>query len=431
MNKQKLFVFCLDALCSSDIEYMKTLKNFSTIFETGSYVEHVEPVYPSITYVCHTSIITGKYPMNHGVNQNEKVARGKLHSPWFTMKNDVQADTLLDIAARNGLTTCSISWPVSGGANYDLNMPMIVPYMYKGYQPEQFLENTASAELLEKYFWNHGRYIKGEDRSLDLFTMALAPDIIRDYEQPDVMLVKMCDLDTIRHNYGVYHEKTKEQLRKHDEEFGVLLESIKRYGDFDNTNFIILGDHGQTDVDLVLNFNVLLKQHGFLRLNEDGSLQDYDALCHSNGLSAWIELKDPNDVAMKQKVHEFLLSLKEDPEINLRYIFTKEEAEIQFKLTGPFDFVIEGEGAISFNEDWSGDRIFGKKKRGDKKIGEGSHGGLPHKKETTTFIASGPAIKPGVVVDKGLMVDEAVTMAYMLGLEMKDTDGNLIKEILR
>ena len=29
----KLLVFCLDALCTCDIEYMKTLSNFKSIFE--------------------------------------------------------------------------------------------------------------------------------------------------------------------------------------------------------------------------------------------------------------------------------------------------------------------------------------------------------------------------------------------------------------
>lgn len=309
-------------------------------------------------------------------------------------------------------------------------MPMIVPYTYIGYEPEQYLEGTASDNLMDNYFWKYGRYIKGADRSLDHITMALAPDIIRDFGQPDVMLVKMCDLDSARHQNGVYHEKAYEQLRKHDEEFGVLLEALKRDGDFENTNIVVLGDHGQSDVDLVLNFNVLLEQNGFIELNEDRTIKDYDAVCHSTGLSAWVSLKNPEDEAMKEKVHQFLLSLQDDEDIRLKYIFTKEEAKEKFSLTGPFDFVIEGEGFISFNEDLSTDIIYGKQKRGDKKIGAGSHGALPFKNETTTFIGTGPAIKPGVVVERRNMVDEASTMARMIGIEMPDTDGEVISEIL-
>ena len=47
---KKLLVFMIDALCSSDIEYMKTLPNFKTIIENGSYVHHLYPVHPALTY---------------------------------------------------------------------------------------------------------------------------------------------------------------------------------------------------------------------------------------------------------------------------------------------------------------------------------------------------------------------------------------------
>ena len=66
----KLLVFCLDALCTSDIEYMKELPHFKMMFEKGSYVKHVEPVYPTLTYPCHCSILTGVTTEVHGVPHN-------------------------------------------------------------------------------------------------------------------------------------------------------------------------------------------------------------------------------------------------------------------------------------------------------------------------------------------------------------------------
>lgn len=49
----------------------------------------------------------------------------------------------------------------------------------------------------------------------------------------------------------------------------------------------------------------------------------------------------------------------------------------------------------------------------------------------TTFFAWGPAVKPGVVPGHRSMVDEAPTMARMLGLQMEQIDGRPIEEILR
>lgn len=429
---KKLFVFMLDALCSCDIEVMKTMKNFNEIIENGSYVHHLYPVHPALTYCCHTSIVTGKYVEGHGICNNELLKRGLWpNDVWFGMKKDVKAPTLLDYARDLGLTTCSISWPVSGGADYTYNMPMIVPYHYEGYEPEKYLKGTATDNLMDAYFWKYGRYIKGSDRSLDLYTMAIAPDIIRDFGQPDVMLVKMCDLDSIRHTYGVYHEKTKEQLRKHDEELGVLLETIRRYGDYENTNFVIMGDHGQTDIEAVLQFNELLKENGFIRTDGKGNVVDCDCYAHSACLTTFIELANPEDEAMKEKVYQFLKGLMDDPEVQLLYVLNKEEMKAQYHVDGPFDFVIESKRNISFGDRVDTGEIWSKRIPGEHKVGAATHGSRPDRAENTLFIASGPSVKKGVVIPQADMVDEAVTMAKMIGFDMPNTDGKLLKEMLK
>lgn len=429
---KKLFVFMLDALCSCDIEAMKTMKNFNEIIENGSYVHHMYPVHPALTYCCHTSIVTGKYVEGHGICNNELLKRGLWpNDVWFGMKKDVKAPTLLDYARDLGLTTCSISWPVSGGADYTYNMPMIVPYHYEGYEPEKYLKGTATDNLMDAYFWKYGRYLKGSDRSLDLYTMAIAPDIIRDFGQPDVMLVKMCDLDSVRHTYGVYHEKTKEQLRKHDEELGVLLETIRRYGDYENTNFVIMGDHGQTDIESVLQFNELLKENGFIRTDGKGNVVDCDCYAHSACLTTFIELAHPEDEVMKEKVYQFLKGLMDDPDIQLLYVLNKEEMKGKYHVDGPFDFVIESKRNISFGDRVDTGEIWSKRIPGEHKVGAATHGSRPERAENTLFIASGPSVKKGVVIPQADMVDEAITMAKMIGFDMPNTDGKLLKEILK
>ncbi|MBP3890714.1 MAG: alkaline phosphatase family protein [Solobacterium sp.] len=430
----KLFVFMIDALCSSDIELMKTLPHFKQVIEEGSYVEHLYPVHPALTYCCHTSIVTGKYVDGHGITNNEFLKRGVGSSDvWFGKKEEVKAPTLLDYAREAGLTTCSLSWPVSAGADYTYNMPMIVPYHYHGDHPEEYLYGNATDNLMDAYFWKYGRYLKGANHNLDAYTMAIAPDLIRDFGQPDVMFVKMCDLDTMRHHYGVHHEMVDEQLQKHDEEFGVLVESLKRYGDYEHTNFVIMGDHGQTDIEDVLNMNKVLQLAGFMKTDEEGKIISYDAYAHSAGLTCFIELANPNDAKMEQRVKEFLEGLKEDTEIQLAYVLDKKEMKETYHLEGPFDFVIESKRNISFDfrENMQMKGIFRSKEPGDHIIGAATHGGSPHRAEHTLFLACGPSIKQGVILKEADMVDEAVTMAAMTGFAMPNTDGKILKDILK
>jgi len=428
----KLLVFCIDALCASDVDFMKTLPNFGWMLSRGALVEKIDPVFPALTYCCHTSILTGTYVGKHKIVHNEKLTRGgKTNVPWNTLKKDVVGKTLLDVAHDHGLTTCSLSWPVSGGADYDMNMPMIVPYSYHGYKPEKWLKGTATDNLLDRYFHKHGRYIKGPDRSLDLFTMALALDILEDYPQPDVMLVKMCDLDSVRHTYGVYHKKTKDQLRKHDEELGAIIQCLRRKGMLEDTNLVVLGDHGQTDIQDVFLLNVLFKNYGLIQTDEENNLLSFDAFCHSTGLAALIEVGNPNDPALIEKVGNILENLRKDPKVQLNLVMNVHESEKEYGLSGPFDFVIESALPIAFGESLQGTSLWESKQPGDHKIGVATHGGSPKREEVTTFFACGPSVTNTVVKGHRSMVDEAPTMAEMLGLSMKDVDGVSIKEVLR
>ena len=219
-------------------------------------------------------------------------------------------------------------------------------------------------------------------------------------------------------------------IRRHDLELGVLLESIRRYGDYENTNFVIMGDHGQTDIEDVLNINVLLKQAGFIRTDNNNVMIDCDCYAHSMALTCCIELKNPDDKVMEKKVKDFLLSLKDDKDIQLRYVYDKDEMKKHFRVAGPFDFIIESNRDISFSDRLDRDTIWASAEPGNHKTGIATHGSRGDRKETTLFIACGPSIKKGVVIDKASMVDEAVTMSKMIGFEMPNTDGRILYELL-
>ena len=451
---KKLCVFMIDALCSSDIEQMKSLPNFGPVIEKGSYVHHMHTVWPALTYCCHTSIVTGTYCDRHSIINNEKMNRGYTKemqdtngnitdedlryaetqgktAVWYSKKKDVKDPTILDYARENGLTTCSIAWPVSAGADYTYNWPMIVPYHYEGEHPEYWLGHGNMTEnLMKDYFWRYSRFQKGVLSDLDALTMSITPDIIRDYGQPDVMFIKMCDLDSARHGYGVYSQQAKDQLKKHDYEFGVIVESIRRYGDLENTNFVIIGDHGQTDLTHIFAMNKALKDAGFIEVNEQGRLVSYKAMAHSAALTCYITLSDPDDLETKQQVRSFLESLKDDPILKLRYVYDQKQAQEIYHVAGPFDFIVESSNPISFSDRLSDESIWTVIEPGSHKYGVATHGGSPEREENTLFIAAGPSVKQGVVLEHGNMVDEAVTMAAMCGFDMPNTDGRLMEELL-
>ena len=104
MGKPKLFVFMVDALCESDVAYMRTLKNFGWMLENGALVREMLPVYPSFTYPCHVSIMTGCYPDKHGIPHNEQVKAGVHPVPWYTSRKLVQKKFFAEYAKEQGVT---------------------------------------------------------------------------------------------------------------------------------------------------------------------------------------------------------------------------------------------------------------------------------------------------------------------------------------
>ena len=60
-----------------------------------------------------------------------------------------------------------------------------------------------------------------------------------------------------------------------------------------------------------------------------------------------------------------------------------------------------------------------------------NHGYSPFRADyTTIFIISGRGVKKGVIVEKMDLVDEGPTIARLLGVELKDTDGRVLEELL-
>ena len=126
-----------------------------------------------------------------------------------------------------------------------------------------------------------------------------------------------------------------------------------------------------------------------------------------------------------------LEALRHDPDVQLSMVLDAAEAQARYGLSGPFDFVVESSLPIAFGEYPAGDTLWRSCQPGDKKTGVATHGGSPAREEVTTFFAAGPDVRPGTVHGSRSMVDEAPTMAAMLGLTMPDVDGAPIFEILR
>lgn len=86
---------------------------------------------------------------------------------------------------------------------------------------------------------------------------------------------------------------------------------------------------------------------------------------------------------------------------------------------------------MSFDSTLSGKDLFEEYLKPGWHHSTASHGYLPFRDQTTTFIACGPSVTKGVVIERSSMVNEASTMAKMVGYDFNGTDGSSWNELLK
>ncbi len=436
--KEKLFVLSMDAMVHEDVAYLLHKPNFSRLMAQRAEVERVRTIYPSITYPAHTSILTGCRPGRHGVISNtsfKTVNDGIDH--WHLYAGAVRAENLFAAAKRAGCTTAAVYWPVTG---LDPHIDWLInEYFFPDPDepvPEGFARFGASEDTLDVIRENMDRYplchAKSEPLKLsstfDNFINSCACSLIRRF-QPDLLMVHNCFMDSARHRYGVFHEETMACLDQMDLWLGELMEAMADAGVYDQTNFVILSDHGQLNFARRIKLNVLLARGGYIDVLLDGSVRGWLAFAQSNGMSGTIYLRDPHDRRLWQEVYSYLRQLAADGVWGFQDVFTAEEVRQRYGTYGSFSFMVESDGYTAFGDGWT-EPLLSPIDFSDYRLGRAAHGYQPEKGPQPVFLGRGPAFRPGAILPSAQIIDEAPTLAAILGQEMPQAEGRCLRELL-
>ncbi|WP_077620808.1 ectonucleotide pyrophosphatase/phosphodiesterase [Bacillus sinesaloumensis] len=426
-----LLVISFDCLSSLDFPIIERLPNFKKLLERASYCRNVETIYPSVTYPCHATIVTGRYPKNHGIVNNTLLQPGRLSPDWYWQRRHVKGTTLYDEAKKAGMKTAALLWPVTAKSTIDYNMPEI--FANRSWQ-NQILVSLLNGSPLYQLDMNRkfGHLRNGLNQpELDDFVLASTVETIKT-RKPNLMLVHFVDLDSQRHYHGFSSDEAMAALRRHDERLGKIINALKESGIYDNTTIIALGDHSALDESKAVKLNVLLKKLGFITVNHDGKIIDWKAYCKSCDGSAYIYMKDPNDTESQQQIEALLEELVKNEENGVERFLTSSEAR-EKGADDKATFMIEAKLGYYFKEHFDGeyiDEIQIEDVR-EKRYTFASHGYSPEKENyTTVFIASGKGIRPNIEIPSMHLVDEGPTFASLLGLDLGKTDGRAIEELL-
>lgn len=409
-----LILISLDALNAKDHAIFKHLPVFQDFIEHGAYFPKVSPIYPSLTYPCHTSIITGTLPKVHGIYNNEvpEPAKAPNHD-WFWYENDIQVPTLFDVAYVAGLTSAAVLYPVMAGSKS-------ITYNF----PEIF-SNTGQSQL--SLFWKYGSRCllldalrhaskaKGKEQPyLDHFSASLFKDILRK-RKPNLAALHLTELDSARHHHGTFSLEAKKALLSGANRIEEIIWLTKEMGIYEETTFAIFGDHGFQDYHTAISFNRLLKDLGLLETDANNKITAWKVYGASADGSLQIHLKDPMDVKLQSRVEILIDALLELPEKPFKACYTRKEAKLRFQLDGPFSYVLEANDGYAFDPRILDHYLMPVSQIPDSYVA--THGFLPTQPNLkTTLLIKGPEIKAGVHLQEITLLDEAPTFAKILGL---------------
>ena len=201
-----------------------TTPNFDEIIRGGSKAAALIPVFPTKTFPNHISIVTGKYPENHGIianrmydpvfNEYYYIGEGSkpvLDGKWY------EAEPISVTVEKAGLKSMTMFWPASEAE-------------IMGYRPTEYFVYNGS--------------IKHDDRINQVLKWLDYPA----NKRPTFISLYFSHTDSYGHRYGPDSEKTKEAIKEMDRTIGNLVTGLKERSLFGQVNLLLVSDHGMAPI---------------------------------------------------------------------------------------------------------------------------------------------------------------------------------------
>ena len=422
MADNKVLVISIDAMFSSDLTVFSAEKNIGELLKNCATVEEIECVYPTYTYPCHASIMTGCYPNRHGVCNSGPFEVNKIGQNWFWFRSAIKVPTLIDYAKEHGLSTATVCWPVTGGKNSsDYNIAEIWPRSETD-DPTLVFDEADSPNV--KYIFERNKHILNYNRTpqYDEFATACTCDIIKEFT-PDLTFVHLSFLDHQRHRFGSEIKKVMPAVHFIDSMVGRIVDVVKAAGIYEKTTFILLGDHGHRQVSEIFSINHVFADKGMICHNKE-HVESWKMMAHSTSFSCQIYT---NGINMDEAEVTLRQIQKEYPQY-IEKIMTADEADRDYNLRGDFDFVIEAKPGIVFSQSIDTPVSYAPVLN-SMSAPISNHGFAPEKGPNPPFVVCGCKAIPGARVAKARLVDEAPTILSLFDIPMPNIDGKKIEQL--
>lgn len=322
--------------------------NLDKFKQDGVSALSLEPVYPTKTFPNHLSIITGMYPENHGIILNE--FENPITGEQYNLSNEAAVsdskwylgEAFWETAERQGITTASYFWPGS-----QLTLDYRRPTYWELYEHDRPYQQRIEGVL---------NWLK-----------------LPEEKRPHFVTLYFHETDSKGHDFSPVSPETDQAIQLLDGMLGRLMDGLEKIDLLQQTNIIVVSDHGMTEVsaDRIVNVEKMIEEYH----------------CRYIGEGPFLMIRPE-----EQEIGAVYNRLKKDAQ-HFR-VYQREEAPAHFHFSHhPFipPLVLMADMGWSLHTDKSAEALL---KKGYGK--GGNHGYDNHQMDMHgIFFAMGPAFKKG------------------------------------
>lgn len=394
------------------------MPHLNALVQQGVSADRVITVYPSVTYPAHTTIVTGVEPARHKVTSNFRFGTFE----WLKNASDIKSPTLWQAAKKAGVTTSSIMWPMTYGA--DIDWLIVEADESRKENLRTALTRGSTKGLIEHLERVVAKLPAGAADSplmveeTDKISAAYAAKILKE-NKPGLMLVHFLEADHMQHHFGPDSQQASRAFENIDRYIGLLLEAVKSAGIVDKTDVIVVGDHGFAPVHTVINAGKILLDTGYGKL-ENGIVSS-DLVSFESQAGSGAFYAKPH--AKPEAVAAFRQALKLKVEKNYRGLLAWMTDEDIARLGGDGGAV----ATLTASPGYMIAHAPGSERSLPTRQFRGMHGYTPEMALMDTgLVAAGPSFRRGDTLPVARLVDVAPTVSEILNLKLKDTDGDVM-----
>jgi predicted AlkP superfamily pyrophosphatase or phosphodiesterase len=196
--------------------------NLQELALRGVRAEALIPVFPTKTFPNHYTIVTGLYPENHGIVSNviadpEFPRRFALSAPTARESRWWGGEPVWVTAIRQQLRAAAMFWPGS-----EVRIGGVRPTYWKPF--DDGVSNAARVGQVLQWL------------------------ALPDAKRPSLITLYFSDVDDAGHRHGPDSPRVLEAARRLDGALGRLVSGIRNLGLLDRATFVIVSDHGMSQV---------------------------------------------------------------------------------------------------------------------------------------------------------------------------------------